>query len=179
MPSTLVVVAHPDLARSRISSAWITALRDDGRATVHVLTEILQQPGFDVEREKELLVAHTRIILLFPFHWYSAPAILHSWLDLVLVHGWAYGPEATALAGKELALAVSTWSTESDYSASGRYGYSMRELTAPYEVTAKRIAMVYLPAHILNGVGRVTDEELRTNASALVIWANTDPAKSP
>ncbi|WP_454119030.1 NAD(P)H-dependent oxidoreductase [Microbacterium lacticum] len=175
MPRTLVVVAHPDLRQSRVNAAWVRALRADGRASVHVLADP-GTPGLvlDVDAEKALLESNTRIVLQFPFHWYSAPAILHSWLDQVLQRGWAYGPGGDALSGKELALAVSTWSTREDYTTTGRYRRTIEELTSPYEVTARRTGMRYLSAHVLNGVGRVTDDELAANAQALVAWANAE-----
>ncbi|MFT9112377.1 MAG: NAD(P)H-dependent oxidoreductase [Bifidobacterium psychraerophilum] len=115
---------------------------------------------------------HDRIVLQFPFHWYSSPPLLKTWLDDVLEHGWAYGPDGTALQGKELALAVSTWSTAADYTATGRYGRTMSELTSPYEITALRTGMHYRPGFFLNGISHVTDQELTQNAIDYARWLN-------
>lgn len=111
-------------------------------------------------------------MLQFPFHWYSSPPLLKTWLDDVLEHGWAYGPDGTALQGKELALAVSTWSTAADYTATGRYGRTMSELTSPYEITALRTGMHYRPGFFLNGISHVTDQELTQNAIDYARWLN-------
>ena len=45
----------------------------------------------DVKREQQLLLDHDIIVLQHPFYWYSSPAIIKEWLDLVLENGWAYG----------------------------------------------------------------------------------------
>jgi len=41
------------------------------------------------------------IVFHHPFYWYSSPAILKEWQDLVLEYGFAYGHEGTALRGKK------------------------------------------------------------------------------
>ncbi|MCU7375699.1 NAD(P)H-dependent oxidoreductase [Paucibacter sp. O1-1] len=54
----------------------------------------------DVAREQQLCESHDVIIFQHPFYWYSTPAIVKEWLDLVLEHGWAYGKTGTALKDK-------------------------------------------------------------------------------
>lgn len=169
---TLVIVAHPDLSHSRVSHAWTDAIRANERATVRVLTETATPTGFDVAAEQQSLELHDRIVLQFPFHWYNCPPILKTWLDQVLERGWAYGPGGNALEGKELSIAVSTWSTADDYTRDGRYGHTMAELTSPFEVTALRVGMRYRPGFFLNGVGHLTDEQLTQTATNLIRWIN-------
>lgn len=171
---TLVIAAHPDLARSRVNSRWVQAIRDDGRASVRVLAEVMATHGFDVDAEQAALAGHDRIVLQFPFRWYNCPPILKTWLDEVLERGWAYGPGGTALEGKELALAVSTWSRPADYTPTGRYSRTMAELTSPFEATAQRVGMTYRPGFFVNGVGDRSDAELDDNAAALVSWLHED-----
>ena len=62
----------------------------------------------DVAREQQRLLAHDVIVLQHPFYWYSSPAIIKEWQDLVLENGWAYGPGGTRLAGRYLMSAIST-----------------------------------------------------------------------
>ena len=45
----------------------------------------------DVAEEQKHLAAADRIILQFPFYWYSTPALLKQWQDDVLTYGWAFG----------------------------------------------------------------------------------------
>lgn len=170
MTRALVIVAHPDLSRSRINAAWTNALRSDGRATVRILTDTLNGYAFDTAAEQEALAAHDRIVLQFPFRWYSVPPILKTWLDQVLERGWAYGPGGHALRGKELTVAVSTWSRATDYTTEGRYRRTMSELLSPFEVTALRVGMTYRPGFYLHDVGAFSDTEFAVNAARLVEW---------
>jgi putative NADPH-quinone reductase len=165
--SSLVVVAHPSLGSSRVNRAWMQALRSTD-ATVHDLYAAYPDEKIDIRAEQQLLVRHRRVILQFPFQWYSSPPLLKKWLDLVLEHGWAYGGGANALEGKQLGIAVSAWSRGADYRKDGRYGRTMEELTSPFEVTAFRLGMQYLPGFFLAGVDEVDDQALQANASAYV-----------
>jgi len=53
--------------------------------TIHPLYEAYPDWSIDVTREHELLLAHDRIVLQFPFYWYSSPPLLKKWLDFVLL----------------------------------------------------------------------------------------------
>lgn len=138
---------------------------------VHVLREALAVGRINVPAEQALLAAHDRIILQSPFH---APGILHDWFDAVLERGWAYGPGGHALEGKELGIAVSTWSTAEDYSKAGRYHRTLDDLTSAFEVTASRVGMTYIGGRFPNGVGHVTDEELALDAKVYLSFATVD-----
>ncbi|WP_330241777.1 NAD(P)H-dependent oxidoreductase [Streptomyces sp. NBC_00525] len=175
MPRPLVVVAHPNLARSRVNRAWADALGASGAVDVHVLGAGPVEGRIDVSAAQSLLAAHERIILQYPIHWYSAPGILHHWLEQVLERGWAYGPGGHALEGKELGVAVSTWSTAEDYTRTGRYHRTLDELTAAFEAIAVRVGMNYLGGHFLSGIGRVTDEQLVADAGTYLAWATARP----
>lgn len=169
-PSTLVIVAHPELERSRVNALWKRALDEDGRATVRTLAETRGPNGFDVSAEQEALAAHDRIVLQFPFRWYRAPPLLSEWLEVAFSRGWAYGPGGHALEGKELSIAVSTWSRASDYAKDGKYGRTMHELTSPFATTAARVGMRYRDGWFLHGVGDHDDEQLGENAQAYARW---------
>jgi hypothetical protein len=58
-----------------------------------------EYPDFyiNVKREQQLLIEHDIIVFQHPFYWYSSPAILKQWEDLVLEFGFAYGPGGTKL----------------------------------------------------------------------------------
>lgn len=163
--SSLVVVAHPSLESSRVNRAWLQALRSTD-ATVHDLYAAYPDEKIDIRAEQHLLARHRRVILQFPLQWYSSPPLLKKWLDLVLEHGWAYGGGANALEGKQLGIAVSAWSREADYRKDGRYRRTLEELTSPFEVTAFRLGMAYLPGFFLAGVDEVDDQALDANARA-------------
>ncbi|MGW2658398.1 MFS transporter [Streptomyces sp. NPDC001478] len=170
-PSTLVIAAHPDLEHSRVNAAWLRALDGQERLTVRVLAAARGPHGFHAPTEQAELARHDRIVLQFPFRWYSAPPLLAEWLETALERGWAYGPGGHALEGKELTLAVSTWSRAHDYEPDGRYGRTMSELTSPYAATAARVGMRFRPGFFVHGVGDLSDSALENTASAYAAWA--------
>ncbi len=78
-------------------------------------------------------------------YWYSTPAILKEWLDLVLEHVFAYGHEGTKLHGKIFFPALTEGAAESDYSLQGHNHFIVRELLCLLEQMARLCGMIYLP----------------------------------
>ena len=92
MTSTILILfAHPALEKSRVNRVLIRDIPGIEGVTFHDLYETYPDFDIDVAREQELLLAHDTIVLHHPFFWYSTPAMLKEWQDLVLEHGWAYG----------------------------------------------------------------------------------------
>jgi glutathione-regulated potassium-efflux system ancillary protein KefG len=162
--STLVVLAHPDLAASRINAALATAVHGEQSVTVHDLYATYPDLAVDVAREKDLLVAHDRLVLQFPFYWYSAPPLLKKWLDEVFERGFAYGTGGTALHGKSLRLAISTGAAEDAYGPEGHNRFPVRDLLLPFDATAHLTGMRYEEPFLVHGARVLTDEELAVHA---------------
>ena len=80
----LILYAHPMPRKSRANRALAEAVRGLEGVTFHDLYEAYPDFFIDVAREKALLVEHDVIVLQHPFYWYSAPALVKEWLDLVL-----------------------------------------------------------------------------------------------
>ncbi len=177
-PSTLVIAAHPELEKSRVNAAWLRALDSEEQITVRALAEVRGPHSFDAAAEQRELARHDRIVLQFPFRWYSAPPLLEEWLEVALERGWAYGPGGNALEGKELTIAVPTWSRAHDYKPDGRYGRTMDELTSPLATTAARVGMRYRPGFFVHGVGDLSDTELEKTAREYASWAVEGAASS-
>ena len=153
----LVLFAHPAPHKSWVNRRLVAAIADLDGVTVHDLYE--QYPSFhiDVKREQALLQAHEVIVLQHPFYWYSSPAILKEWQDLVLEHGFAYGAGGTALRGKQCLSAVSTGGQQEAYCRSGSNRFAMRELLAPFEQTARLCGMAYLPPFVIHGTHQLRE----------------------
>jgi glutathione-regulated potassium-efflux system ancillary protein KefG len=161
----LVLFAHPAVRRSRVNRALAAAARAVDGVTFHDLYEAYPELDIDVRREQELLVGHRHVVLQHPFYWYSTPAILKQWQDLVLEHGWAYGHEGRALAGKTLLGAITTGGRESSYGRSGSNRFTMRELLAPLEQTATLCGMRYLPPFVVHGTHSLRPGEIDGHAA--------------
>ena len=97
-----------------------------------------EYPRFDidVDQEQRRLEAADVVIFQHPLYWYSTPSILKEWQDLVLEHGFAYGPNGKALEGKLLFCAVTAGGSQDAYCAGGYNNFTLRELLRPVEQTA-------------------------------------------
>jgi len=141
----LILFAHPAVQKSRVNKRLIEPITKLEGVTFHDLYEHYPDFHIDVEKEKELLVEHDIIILNHPFYWYSSPAIIKEWEDLVLEFGFAYGPDGTALDGKKIMNVISTGASSEAYQREGHHKYTIREFLRPFEQTANLCRMTYLP----------------------------------
>ncbi|MBO7742785.1 NAD(P)H-dependent oxidoreductase [Paenibacillus sp. MWE-103] len=157
---TLVIVTHPNIEASRINKAWIEELRQQTDVTVHELYKAYPDEKIDVAAEQRLVEAHDRVIFQYPMFWYNTPYLLKKWFDEVLQYGWAFGPEGTKTAGKEIGAAVSTYGTEESYQANGFNRFTLREILRPIEAIAPFIGATYLPPFTLSDSSNLSDERL-------------------
>jgi len=158
----LILFAHPSLDRSEVNRPMADAVRDlDGITLVDLYAEY---PDFqiNIDREQQRLLKHDVIVFHHPLYWYSTPAILKEWQDLVLEHGFAYGTNGTALHGKIFFNAITAGGMEAAYRAEGFNHFTIRELLQPLEQMARLCGMTYLPPFALFGA-RTAVEEGRVN----------------
>ena len=87
----LVLFAHPALEKSRVNRRLMRGIDHMDGVTFHDLYEAYPRLDIDVAHEQTLLTEHDVVVFQHPMYWYSTPAILKEWQDLVLQHGWAYG----------------------------------------------------------------------------------------
>lgn len=147
----LVLFAHPVLEKSRANRALLEAVRGTAGVTFRDLYEEYPDLGIDVEREQELLLAHDAFVFQHPFYWYSTPAILKEWQDLVLEHNWAYGTHGKKLVGKTTFNVVTVGGPEAAYRSGGYNRFTVRQLLAPYEATANLCGMRFLAPFVVHG----------------------------
>ncbi|MBW4653533.1 MAG: NAD(P)H-dependent oxidoreductase [Kaiparowitsia implicata GSE-PSE-MK54-09C] len=165
--AVLILFAHPAFEKSRINRALIHAVQGLEQVTLHDLYEVYPHFHIDVQREQELLRSHDIIIFHHPFYWYSSPALLKEWQDLVLEHGFAYGHEGVALQGKTLLSAITTGGGADAYCRSGYNHYTIRELLTPFERTATLCGMAYLPPFVVHGTHQLQHQaEIEPHAVA-------------
>ena len=164
MSRILVLFAHPALEKSRVNRELAAAVRELPGVTFHDLYEAYPEFDIDVPREQELLVEHDVIVLQHPFFWYSTPALLKEWQDLVLEHGWAYGSEGKMLQGKQALSVVTTGGREQAYAAAGLNRFTMRQFLAPIEQTFRLCGVDYLPPFVVHGTHGMAREEIRSHA---------------
>lgn len=165
MKKVLINFAHPAKARSLINRALRSAVEELEQVAVNDL--YAEYPDFliDVKREQRLCETHDVIIFQHPFYWYSTPAIMKEWLDLVLEHGWAYGSLGKALDGKLFLQAITAGGDDSTYRRDGYNEFTIAELTSPYRAMAKLCNMTWLPPFTVLGIHRgLSKERIRAYA---------------
>lgn len=162
----LVLHAHPRSSSSIVQRAMLRAIDGLDGVTIADLYADYPDFGIDVAREQQRLIAHDVIVLQHPFYWYSSPAILKEWQDLVLENGWAYGPGGTKLAGRFMMNAISTGGSESAYHHEGRNRFEIGELLSPFNQTAYLCSMAYLAPFVVHSGRRMPPAELSTAAES-------------
>lgn len=158
---TLVIIIHPNLENSLINKRWIEELKKyPNQYTLHDLYQLYPDEKINIEKEQQLIEEHDTIVFQFPFYWFNCPPLLKKWLDEVLTHGWAYGSKSGyKLEGKKIALAISAGINKEDYSETGRYKYTLEQLTSPFEVTFNYIKADYKPLFAFYGAEHHPNQE--------------------
>ncbi len=162
--SVLIVFAHPSLKKSRTGRILAESASGLDGVVIHDLYESYPEGDVDVERERELLLAHDIVILQHPFYWYSIPPLLKEWIDLVLGFGWAYGPGGDALRDKSLLSALTCGGGLEAYTRKGQNRYTVREFLAPVEQTGRLCGMEWLGPFVVHGTLKLTETEIRQHA---------------
>ena len=165
MTRALVLYAHPRSDRSEANAPLAEAARR--AAGVTFVDLYAEYPTFeiDVEREQRRLLDHDVIVFQHPVYWYSSPALLKEWQDLVLEYGFAYGADARALEGKTLFNAVSCGARREVYSRDGGYRNELKDFFCPFEQTARLCGMEYLPPFVVHGTHSLGRPEIGRHAA--------------
>lgn len=134
-----------------MNTKLLQASRKIGEITVVDLYGEYPDYRIDIEREQQRLRGHDVLVFMFPLYWYSTPALLKEWQDLVLEYDFAYSTEGTALHGKLFVCAITAGGGEQAYQTDGYNHFTLRQLLAPLEQTASLIGMRYLAPFALFG----------------------------
>jgi glutathione-regulated potassium-efflux system ancillary protein KefG len=157
----LVVFAHPRFETSIVQRKLLDTIRGIPDVTINDLYYAYPDFHIDVEAEKAHLLRHGIVVLQHPFYWYSVPAIVKEWLDLVLEFNWAYGPQGTALHGKFLMSVLSTGGDRHAYGPGGRNRFHIDEFLTPLNQTAHLCGMGWLKPFIIYSGRHMASPELQ------------------
>ena len=166
MAEVLILLAHPQLQHSRINRAMIEAVAAEPGVVIHDLYERYPDFHISLRAEKQALLHARAIIFQHPMQWYSCPALLKEWIDIVLQKGWAYGEGGTALKGKRWLSAISASGSEDSYSASGFHAYTAEDMLRPFERTAHLCGMKYLKPFIFYNALRADEAGINAHVAA-------------
>jgi len=160
----LLVFAHPALERSHANTALANAAEAVEGVTFHDLYEAYPDFVIDVEAAQRRLLDHQVIALQFPLYWYSTPALMKEWLDLVWLHGFAYGKGGTRLVGKRLFVACTTGGPAQAYHRRGYNRFTMDEFLRPLEQTADLCGMSWETPFVVHGARLKTGDQIVAEA---------------
>lgn len=157
----LILFAHPAFDKSVVNKKLIDGVKNLDGITFHDLYEKYPEFDIDIDYEQKLLEDHDCIIFHHPFFWYSTPAILKEWQDLVLTHGWAYGSKGKALEGKLFFSVITTGAPHISYHQKGYNHHTINQLLAPLTQTANLCRMLRLPPFVVFGSHAIEENDLK------------------
>lgn len=165
MKKILILFAHPAYQKSRINKTLLDAIKELEGVTINNLYEKYPDFFIDVTAEQQLLMENDIIIWHHPFYWYSAPAIIKEWMDLVLQHGFAYGTHGRKLEGKWAMSSVSTGGSKEVYCSEGKNHYTINQFLAPFIQSVNLCRMKNLPPFVVHGSHTLKTEQLQKYAN--------------
>lgn len=109
MKNILIVSGHTDLNDSVANKQILDILAEKLPQSRQVHLDSLY-PDFAINAaaEQEKLLWADIIVLQFPVFWFSAPSILHRWMEQTFLHGFSHGSTGDKLRGKKLLLSYTT-----------------------------------------------------------------------
>lgn len=162
MTETLILLFHPDPARSRANAALARAAAALPGVTVVEMQRLYPDGAIDAAAEARRLLEARRLVLQFPLQWYSTPPLLQAWQDSVLTRMVYLKPqeEGARLAGRPLLVAATAGNLPQAYTAEGANGFSLAELLRPLQATARRCALAWQDPFLLYDARRLDDAAL-------------------
>lgn len=112
-----------------------------------------------LSQQRDNLLTYDRIILQFQLHWYQAPYIMKQWIDHVFQMDEGFATFKQSLTNKSFGLVVIAGSSASQYQPGASQGRSIYDLLSPYELLARHLKMVYLPAFVIDAFHLMSEQE--------------------
>ena len=170
MKRVLIIVAHPALHRSRINAQLMTTAAQQEHTEIVDLYNTYPDFEIDISAQQDRLAATDIIVFQHPMYWYSTPALLKEYVDLVFSHGFAYGEGTKKLAGKVLTQAVSMGGDAQSFHSDGFNRFTVAELLRPMEATAHFCGMRWLAPFVTHGGHTIQDHEITAASEHYGAW---------
>lgn len=133
------------MERSLVNKRLIDAAQKKRNVVVRDMYALYRDQPIDVKTEHQVLEDADRIVLQFPLRWYNAPYLVQKWAEQILDDYWLHsGPDGSdILHGKELLLAVAYSEPSYDFTTSGKYKYTLKEILRQFEVLSMHLGLKY------------------------------------
>ncbi len=142
MKKILIVSGHPDLNDSFANKTILEETKKLLPEAEFVYLDKLY-PDFciNVQAEQECLLRADIIVLQYPLFWYSAPSLLHRWMEQTFTHGFSHGRTGDKLRGKQLVLSFTSGAPEEMYRYDGPQHYPIDDFLPAYKQMANLCGM--------------------------------------
>ena len=168
MKNILLLYCHPSPHKSRYNRRLQEVARKVPGLKIRDLYELYPSMHVDEVAEQKALTEADLLVLQFPIYWFSAPALLKEWMDVVLQNGFAYGEGGTALVGKKTMIAVSTGAPEEAYRPGATHGAKIESFLLPFRMTAEFCGMTVTQPFVTYGARSLDYSEINARAEAFV-----------
>lgn len=156
---TLVIYGHPDYQNSFANKTILEEFsRNSPKAEIVNIAEKYPDGNFNVEAEQQKLLEADVLVFEFPFWWYSAPSIIHKYMEKVFTHGFAYGEEGKALQGTRLVLSFTAGGNREAYTKEGYQHYTIEDFMPQFIAMANLTGMQLIDTIVSYGMA-ITDPE--------------------
>lgn len=148
MTKKLLIVGHPDISKSSFNKSMLEGVEEISNLTIHYIP---QNYKYDIETDLEMISKFDKIIIQFPFIWYSAPVHLKQWLNDIIssiTYKTTYSKEngkmklilesnpnfkkQYSIEGKKIGLVITTAGASEYYKHDGFNEYTIEELARPF-----------------------------------------------
>jgi glutathione-regulated potassium-efflux system ancillary protein KefF len=178
----LIIHAHPYPQHSRAGRALLEVVRGLPDLEVRSLYDLYPDFDIDVAAEQAALVRADLVVWLHPIYWYSVPAMLKHWFDVVHLRDWAYGEGGDKLRGKHCLWVTTSGGETSSFSETGVHQLPFAAFEAPLRQTALFCGMVWETPIVLHGAHVITQDEIGAAALAfrerLAAWRPNPPSQA-
>lgn len=141
----LILFAHPLYEKSKVNQIINQYIPKNEYITFHDLYELYPEFEIDVRNERKLLLEHDIIIWQHPVYWYSSPALLKQWMDMVLHFRGVNEVNIDVLEGKSVLQVVSLGEQTISYNSLERDFTPIQDFLLPFRKSAEFCKMNYLP----------------------------------
>lgn len=168
---TLLIVAHPNLSKSRISNLFLEQFKKNvsSNMEIFVLVKSYKNGKFtNIEDQQKMIERFDKILILTPVYWYNVPGILKQWFDDVFTWGWAYGDNGDKVINKTMQFIWTTGKKENEYTSTGAAHYTLEQFFVWGSEFANFCRMKYLPGHSIHEVYSKNDNQIIDEVKAIL-----------
>lgn len=171
MPSTLFIIGNPEPQQSHFAQNLIQSIEDKGHDCLILKDAANDSMHFSetsLNRMRQLMESAQSIVLHVPVYWYAAPALVKSWMDQILSPGWAFPSSKSAIAGKPIALSLTTGSAVESYQSGASNQANLEDYFLPYRRSFEYCGMAWrgLIGKQFPSQGIVKETELKARVEA-------------